>query len=766
VVDEDNAKPESPPPPPWSDRVERPVAGLTDSAGVHSDFVSDELVVSTADPAVPAALAQRWGGSVLTENDPKIKDFTPQYLVRVDPSRADPGRLSDLLGKLNSGRERADALAVSSKAGLGLLTIAATEAVAGSTVGVNWLTAPDDIAGGSASEALTGPDGFGNDPAAAYDRNSYTWSYLNTDSIQNIGTARAWTLLDSVDRTRNTVEIGIVDQGFRPDINDDLPAGTTMSSVVPFVSPGDRGSSRAPWHGTEVADTAAGVPDNGRGVAGSSGPVGRLNLVWSSYDYFTAISGVTAAVGAGSKIINMSFGASVHWALEWTVIPFDTATAVLRGAGILLFASAGNDGDDVDGETCFLVCWEHHWVTPCENAGVTCVGGLAKNSLMRATNSNFGHEDVDIFAPYTVIAGLTPEETRPHQVYGTSFASPYAAGVAALIWAADPNQSGSAVETKLLGWMRTSPDVDVKRRVINALDAVRDALPPAIDIRTPSAGAQLGAGTPTQFRANIYDDGLGAPTVTWKRGTTTLDVGNPLTASLPSGTHTITATAVFPGGRTASDSIQVTVTNHAPTVHIVTPSNDSGVPVFTPTEPILFVGTSLDVDTGPLADNQVSWRLDGSTTPFAAGHTATTPLNAATGQHTVTFRGCDAFGLCGTNTVTISIRPAGPNLPPTVAITNPAAGAILWTNGSDAGGVFHQLTLGSNVSDPEGGPLTLVWTDSRAGTPAVQIGTGPSPTVKLYGGCGEIPHRITLTATDDAGNVRSQTVEVAVKLIC
>jgi len=76
------------------------------------------------------------------------------------------------------------------------------------------------------------------------------------------------------------------------------------------------------------------------------------------------------------------------------------------------------------------------------------------------------------------------------------------------------------------------------------------------------------------------------------------------------------------------------------------------------------------------------------------------------------------------------------------------------------------VRLAGTASDPEGGPLTLVWTDSRAGAPAAQIGTGPSPTVRLYGGCEEVPHRITLTATDDAGNIRRQTVEVTVKQIC
>jgi serine protease len=764
-VDPDEARPRSPQPPPWQDRVARPVAGVTDSSGVHTDLVANELTVSSPDRAVADAVAARWGGAVVAGNDPKLRGFVPLYLVRVDPTRADPTQLSGLLAKLDRGRTRADALAVSGADGLGLLTIAATEAVNGLKIGVNWLASPDAVADGSTSEAPTGPGGF-LDTGGGYSPNAYTWSYLDSGSTQDIGAAPAWTLLDSVDRTGNTVEVGIVDKGFRPDVNGDLPAGTTMTSVVPFVSADSSGDSVAPWHGTSVADTAAGVPDNGRGAAGSSGPVGRLRLVYSSYDYFTAIAGITTAVGGGSKIVNMSFGASVHWALEWTVLPFEAATATIRGLDILLFASAGNDGRDVDSETCFITCWEDHWVTPCENDGVSCVGGLARNSLLRDGNSNYGHEDVDVFAPFRVISGPTPDNGGNHSVSGTSFASPYAAGVAALIWAADPAQSGSAVETKLLAWMRTSPDGNVGRRVINALGPVRDALPPAIAIKTPGNGAQLGAGTPTQFRATVYADGHGTPAVTWKRGTTTLGTGAQITASLPPGTHTVTATATFPDGVSVSDSIQVTVANHAPAVHIVTPDDTSVVPVFSQGEAIPFAGTSLDIDTGPLADNQVSWRLDGSATPFATGHNATAALPAGPGQHTVTFRGCDAFGQCGTDTVTLLIQPAGPNQPPSVAITNPADGAVLQYNGSDANGVYHQLTLGSSVSDPEGGPLTLVWTDSRAGGPAVQIGTGPSPTVKLYGGCGAVSHRITLTVTDNAGNVRQRTVEVSVLRIC
>jgi hypothetical protein len=55
------------------------------------------------------------------------------------------------------------------------------------------------------------------------------------------------------------------------------------------------------------------------------------------------------------------------------VLPFEAATALTRASGALLFASAGNDGLDVDSEDGFIFCWEDTLFTPCENAGVTVV---------------------------------------------------------------------------------------------------------------------------------------------------------------------------------------------------------------------------------------------------------------------------------------------------------------------------------------------------------------------------------------------------------
>ena len=131
-----------------------------------------------------------------------------------------------------------------------------------------------------------------------------------------------------------------------------------------------------------------------------------------------------------------------------------------------------------------------------------------------------------------------------------------------------------------------------------------------------------------------------------------------------------------------------------------------------------------------------------------------------------TFRGCDGFGACAEDTVTIAIREDPQDLPPTVRITNPVNGAILTANGDDADGRFHELTLQSDVSDPEGGPVTLVWTDSMDGAPPIEIGTGPSPTVRLRTPCENSQRQLTLTATDNAGNTRQDVVNVTVVTSC
>jgi serine protease len=743
----------------------RPVASLADADGVQTDFVENELVVATWDRTRLDWLIRRWSGRVVMTIASRGADVAPQYLVRVDTRHADPDRLSDSLAKLNGEKSRVEKLTVSSDPGVRLLAAAALEASEADskfTVGVNWLTESTSIDQGSTYEADHGPAGFNNDQTAAYSPNAFNWSYLNSGSEQDIGVTSAWQLLDSLGKLHpQTIKVGIVDKGFNPTVNADLPPAS-MSTVVPFTDPDDPGPSYYPWHGTDVASSAAAVPDNFRGAAGPGGPVSSLALVYAGPDYFTGMFGIDRAVLLGSRIVNMSFSARVHWSLSWSVLPFDLYTWSIRSAfGVLLFGAAGNHNESVDKETCvWFVCWERHWHTPCENAGVLCVGGLARNGLGRYGDSNWGGEDVDMFAPGSVLVGPNPDQSLPshaHEFTGTSAASPYAAGAAALLWSSNPGLSAGAVEAAMRHNLRSSPDSKVNNRVIHVFGALTELLPASIHIQTPSNGATLSAVTPTVFKATTFDDGHGTPVVRWRVDGVHVATGHTVSFLPSPGPHTVNATATFADGATASDSISVNVFNYPPQVHISSPSNGNA---YGQTQPIPFHGTSLD-DAGPLADSQVSWHLDGSPTAFATGHNPVAALNTTVGTHTVSFLGCDSFGVCASDTVTITIQPDGTNAPPQVQITNPANGSHLWVNGNDATGWYHEITLGSQVFDPEGGPVTLVWFDN-----GVQIATGASPTVRLRGACGIVGHHLTLQATDNAGTTTQDAVEVTVDLVC
>src|SRR3954447_21037004 len=430
----------------------RPVARLADAYGNAVDFAADELIVQGTDGEVKA-LVRRWKGKILATIDlKKIGGEGKQFLVRITVSRADESRLSADIAKLT--KARGGAITVSSDEGLGLLAAAGREARRGTDVGVNFVQQGSTIATGTSLEAPDGAAGLSMVPGLDYTSNAFNWKNMSAASAQGVGTAEAWQLIKRSGRDKNKVGLAILDMGFATTVNGpDFGSPVDAQSNVPFhsalntASIGDCGGASCPWHGTNVANTAFAVPDNGLGVAGTGGLVADRIVVYTYYDFFTSITAIIDAAVKGARVVNMSYGARVPAALAWSVLPFEATTAIAHTAGVMLVAAAGNDNANVDDEDCFVVCWEEAWWTPCENAGVFCVGALAHNSVARASYSNYGKSSggVDLFAPGTVLVGLDPATGTAfgspgvHSVSGTSFASPYLAGVAALIRAASPS---------------------------------------------------------------------------------------------------------------------------------------------------------------------------------------------------------------------------------------------------------------------------------------------------------------------------------------
>ena len=589
-----------------------------------------------------------------------------------------------------------------------------------------------------------------------------------------MGVAEAWRLLDRVGRLkRNSVPLAVLDMGFSPAANGpDFGSDYTDLSIVPFHPAPETanllscGGGPCPWHGTNVLNAAAAPPDDGAGAAGTGGPVARPIVVFTPYDMFSGIFAVSEAFIQGARVTNMSYSARVPAALSWSVLPFETATGAFYLAGMTQFASAGNKNADVDATDCFLVCWEEAWVTPCENKGVTCVGALEHASLDKASYSNRGDEHVDVWAPGRVVVGPTPQRPSIHGVNGTSFAAPYSAGVAALIRAASPDIRPSTIEDILERTARAGSAPVT--RIISPLEAVRDALPPLVNIRSPLDGASIPRGEGVAFVAFPYDDGEIVEQLFWLIDGQPLPGGANFTRTdLPYGTHDVEVVMNTRRGQ-YTDRVRFTITNDPPTVDVTSP--DDGVATFQ-AQSVTFRSTSSDrneVETGGrLPESGVTWHLDRSPTPWATGHTATRDFSAVpVGPHTITVRGDDGEAIAE-DTIAIDVRENPDDLPPSAQITAPQNGQTFSVDeGPDGTGhSYDTVQFTSSASDPEGQPLSYSWSDSVDGGAATVVSTEASPALRLHDSnptCSGTGH----TVTDAGGSTATDSVAVTAYHIC
>lgn len=729
VSEDTSLKPAKPSLPPLEDGQPRPLAAVRDAKGNQADFVENELIVSTDDTAALNAFLGRWQGVVLKTFDPApagLTGMSKQHLVRVKADAADTAKLSADLRTLD--KDSRGALAVSSGAGHKLLAAAAREGVGGLSVGVNWVSQGGVFSDKATAEAPSGDTLSG----VAYTVNAFNWPHMNSGgvSVQDIGVAEAWRALEAAGKISNRVKIGILDMGFQPDA--DFPPGWFAISNVPLRSAigtpnllSCSGGNDCPWHGTAVAHAAAGVADNNHGAAGSAGPVADLVLVYTSYDHFSAITALSEARIAGAKVINMSYSVPIPAALAWSAIPLEVATRAIRFSGALIFASAGNDGKNVEAEDCFVICWEETWHVPCESGGVICVGGLAVNSKNRAPGSNFSSDDggdddgdVEIFAPYTLWVGPDPDNPANHarRISGTSFSSPFAAGVAALIWAAKPSLSAGEVEDILKETAHSSPDPKVKRYV-NALAAVRRVLgniPPTIQITT-SGTVQIGQAGTLEASVTDFEDPFPCCTITWTSslegslGSGRSVAFNPATL----GPRTITVTATDSGGASSTASRTVNVVNTAPTVAINSPFG--GQQLFRGASYTLR-GVSFDPNEPnfQLTCDKLSWTSSAGGDAFPKTGCDVAASFGSNGPRTLTLTGTDSHG--GSTSVTVNITVVDPpsNLPPVVNLTSPQNGISI--------GPDTVVKLAGTATDPEGGAVTLSWDVTTGYNPAT--GTG------------------------------------------
>ncbi|MBF6613133.1 MAG: S8 family serine peptidase [Chloroflexi bacterium] len=301
--------------------------------------------------------------------------------------------------------------------------------------------------------------------------------------VTQIKAEQAWDITTG----SSSIVIAILDTGTasdHPDLQDKIVPG------YDFVN-NDSDPSDDNGHGTYTAGIAAASSNNGTGVVGISWgarimPVKVLNDRGSGSEE-TIAQGIRWATDHGARIINASLGGDIN-----TPVMQDAAKYA-HDKNVLLVAAAGNTPDGKPGY-------------PAAYDTVLAVAATGRSDTYTGFSS-FGSY-VGVSAPGVGILSTSWSDGNLGYEYGngTSAASPFASGVAALIWSVNPSLTADQVKYIIEDSADDvgDPGVDIHYGYgrLNALRAVRMAQQGPPPPRTPTPFAQAtGTAGPTPTRA-------------------------------------------------------------------------------------------------------------------------------------------------------------------------------------------------------------------------------------------------------------------------
>jgi len=337
-------------------------------------------------------------------------------------------------------------------------------------------------------------------------------------------------------------------------------------------------------HGTACAGIAAARGNNNLGVIGIAGGCSIMPLKISGATMFSSvvvINAITWATDHGAHIISMSFTfGSLHYGDSPAL---DNAINYAYNNGLTLFAATGNNNSS-------------SILYPASHPNVISVGAASPSGERKSPSSsdgeqwgsNYGstnqeaHDAVDVMGPTilptTDITGETGYSETDYAMFfsGTSCATPYVAGVAALIKSKYPTYTPLQIE-RLLQFTCTDMTIDggigwdrfTGFGMVNANAALSwsGSFPQTCNISYPANGAVIVSGTTQQVRVNVLDITntarveffLGASSTPSHTDFTSPYTWNWNTAGLSYGTYTLRAVAYPTSGSSAQSQIQVAV---------------------------------------------------------------------------------------------------------------------------------------------------------------------------------------------------------------
>jgi subtilisin family serine protease len=283
-------------------------------------------------------------------------------------------------------------------------------------------------------------------------------------------------------------------------------------------------------HGTHNAGIIAALQGNGIGGSGLAPratilPVKVLDAAMAGNTDVLA-AGIRYAVDRGARIINVSLNSDVA---------METVKSAVRYAGehgAIVVAAAGNNGRNLDLLPSFPAALN-------DPAVLSVTAATAQGALWSLANT--GLLSVDIAAPGEHIASTTFGSAYGLRT-GTSAAAPYVSAALALLSAARPDLSMSALRTTLLESSKRSDllsallgggRLDVGAAMHRAVGAAWRTAPAAPAATTAAAAPTLRLRTPSTARAGsrvtVRWRASGAPNVTGWR----VSLDRKLVATLP-----------------------------------------------------------------------------------------------------------------------------------------------------------------------------------------------------------------------------------------
>lgn len=258
---------------------------------------------------------------------------------------------------------------------------------------------------------------------------------------EKISSTTAWDSITSPNDT-SEVKVCVLDTGVdldHPDLVENLLPGYNANGLDSVQD--------VHGHGTGTAGVIGATGNNGIGVSGVLWDIDilpvQINIAnvpddpndpddCPSCAYIsTMATGIQYCADQGAKVANLSYGGAQYATI-------DEAATYLRDRGGLLFMSAGNDGTS-------------HDVTSYPDWESFVIVGATEDNDTKSDFSEYGLY-VDIVAPGSRIATTGIDENGNAGYYymsGTSFSSPMAAGLGALVYAVNPSFTPAQVEAFL-----------------------------------------------------------------------------------------------------------------------------------------------------------------------------------------------------------------------------------------------------------------------------------------------------------------------------